>query len=210
MFGSFAAISLKMNAQLIVPALIWRPIRQFFHLKKIPLQLQHITVMVPMLSSSSHFSHEPGESDAPQVSYPPRHRWRSSVRPDSSPSPWGRSVWSPPARSARDGPSPGGRSGGSGFDAWGTGSCPQKRCSSASWKKDAVLSVWDGFLLFCKACNVEMYWILDPIISVLYIWFKLLCVFLCITIMTIIATFPVQEPGTFGGTQSVSTSRFRV
>lgn len=86
-----------------------------------------------------------------EVSYPPHHHWRSSVHPDSSLSPWGRSVWSSPALSAQGGLSPGGRSAGSGFAAWGMGSCPQRRCSSASWRKrkNMVVSVWDG-----SACSV--------------------------------------------------------
>lgn len=74
--------------------------------------------------------------DEPAVSYPPRRRWRSCVRPDSSPAPAGRSVGWPPARSAPAAPSPGGRSAGSGLAASGTGSCPGKRCSSASWRKE--------------------------------------------------------------------------
>lgn len=74
--------------------------------------------------------------DEPGVSYPPRRRWRSCGRPDSSPAPAGRSVGWPPARSAPAALSPGGRSAGSGFAASGTGSCPGKRCSSASWRKE--------------------------------------------------------------------------
>lgn len=74
--------------------------------------------------------------DEPGVSYPPRRHWRSSVHPDSSPAPAGRSVWWPPAQSAPAALSPGGRSAGSGFAASGTGSCPQTRCTSASWRKE--------------------------------------------------------------------------
>lgn len=69
-----------------------------------------------------------------ELNYPPRRRWRSSVHPDSSLVPWGRSAWWPPARSAPDGLSPSGQRGDSGFASRGTGSCPRRQCSSASWK----------------------------------------------------------------------------
>lgn len=117
-FCSFYEISLKS----IVPAGIGRP--------------------TPMpLSKNTHKNKTPFTAhgwcgDEPGVSYPPRRRWRSSVRPDSSPAPAGRSVGWPPARSAPAALSPGGRSADSGFAALGTGSCPRKRCSSASWRKE--------------------------------------------------------------------------
>lgn len=119
MFWSFDEISLKTFRKLNVAASIWTPTRG-----KIPLQ--HVTGVVTISSALR---------TGLNVSYPPHHRWRSFVCPDSSPSPWGTSVWSPPALSARDGLSPGGRPGGSGFAAWGMGSFPQKRCSAASWRE---------------------------------------------------------------------------
>lgn len=87
----------------------------------------------------------------PEFSSPPRHRWRSSVCPGWSPSPWGRSAGWLPALSTPDGPFPSERRGGCGSVSLEMGSCPQMQCSSAFCKQKHRLWIFNiGFIRLLK------------------------------------------------------------